>query len=70
MYEFIMMVTIVFFFLAPFVVADQMAERRDVTKLGVFILTFFLSWFVPVGLLFVKIPTRVHKPFSNVRLKD
>ena len=68
MSEFIMMVGIAFFFLAPFVVADQMAERRDTTRLGVFILVFFFSWFVPVGLLFIKIPTREHKPFSNVTL--
>ena len=44
-----------FFILAPFVLANNMARRREVTQLGVFIVTLFLSWLVPVALLFVKI---------------
>jgi len=51
----IVMIGYVSFLLLPFVIADKMAKNRDITRLGIFIVTIFLSWIVPVVLLFVKI---------------
>ena len=62
----------IFLFIAPFVISDNMARDIGVTRLGTFIAVFFISWFMIFILMFVpkkpKKPTKVHKPFSNVTL--
>jgi len=62
-------IVMIFLLIAPFLIGDSMARNRGVTRIGTFIVVFFISWFMILILMFVKkLPENEKKKLKSFRL--